>query len=198
MNKQNFDESLVRIRRGCLRTTGEKMKKTIYLVLIIALCAVFPAQAQVAGNPPYTLEQSVIASGGGAASDLKGGAYSINGTIGQFAAGTKSSNNPFTVTGGFWTPSPLAPTAANVSIAGRAVRADGAGIRNVIVTLVETDGSIRTALTGGFGYYQFTDITAGQTVIISASAKRFNFSQPTQILSLMDDANGIDFIALEP
>lgn len=87
------------------------------------------------------------------------------------------------------------PTASNVFIEGRVISASGAGIRNVVVTLEDSNGQIRTAVTGGFGYYRFEDIAAGQSVILSVSAKRFTFSKPVYFITPEDNLSGIDFFA---
>ncbi|HEX8737625.1 MAG TPA: hypothetical protein VF721_19990, partial [Pyrinomonadaceae bacterium] len=73
------------------------MKTTIrHIVTAIIAVTSFVAvtRAQVASNPPYTLEQSVVASGGGTGT---GGVYQIEGTIGQAVAGTTSANGSFTL-----------------------------------------------------------------------------------------------------
>lgn len=89
----------------------------------------------------------------------------------------------------------LAPTAANVSIEGRVTTSTGIGIRNVVVRLEDASGVSRTALTGGFGYYRFEDVPAGETMTISVSAKRFSFSTATRIITTVDDLTDIDFVA---
>lgn len=78
-----------------------KMKNDALIILLGVLfaCAA-TATAQVASNPPYVLEQSVIASGGG--QNSAGGNFSIDGTIGQAAAGDAVSGSPFAVSSGFW------------------------------------------------------------------------------------------------
>ncbi|HLM61565.1 MAG TPA: carboxypeptidase-like regulatory domain-containing protein [Pyrinomonadaceae bacterium] len=171
------------------------MKNKTLLILTIILSASISTPAQADGITTYTLEQSVIASGGGTSAN--GGAFSLIGTIGQPVAGTTSTNSPFSVSGGFFTASALAPTAAGVNISGRVRMANGKGIRNVLITLIQEDGTTRTTLSGLSGKYSFTDVAVGQTVILSATAKRFSFSQPTQFLNLTEEASGIDFTALE-
>jgi hypothetical protein len=57
------------------------------------------AQAQSAGGG-YTVPQSVVAGGGG--QNSTGGAYSLDGTIGQAAAGTAMSGGDYLQAGGFW------------------------------------------------------------------------------------------------
>jgi len=91
----------------------------------------------------------------------------------------------------------FAPTAAAVSVSGRISTAGGNGISNVVITLTDSNGNIRTTRSSTFGYYQFDEIEAGETYIISVVSKRFSFSQPSQIISTIEDAVNVDFIAEE-
>ncbi len=90
---------------------------------------------------------------------------------------------------------PAAPTAASVSIGGRVLTAKGNGIAKVRVTLTDTNGETRTTLTNPFGYYSFTEVSAGETYVFSVKAKQFVFSSPTQIHSISGDTNDINFVA---
>jgi hypothetical protein len=161
--------------------------------LISILLFVSAANAQSGGT--FNVRQSVVASGGGTSGDATNNVFKIEGTSGQVAAGTQISGGNFDIRGGFWTPAPLAPTAANVTIGGRVLTAGGFGIRNARVTLTEADGTTRAALTGAFGYYRFEEIEVGQTVVISITSKRFVFSQPTQILNVTEEANEVNFVS---
>lgn len=173
------------------------MKKQIRVLVsltIIAVLSVTAADAQIASNPPFTLEQSVIASGGGASSN---NGFKIEGTIGQFAAGTTSTNSSFTLRSGFFTPELLAPTVASVSIEGRVRLENGAGVRNVIITLTESDGTIRTTSSGTFGAFRFAGVNVGQVVILNVTAKKYGFDQSFMVLNLIEQVAGLEFIALE-
>ena len=172
------------------------MKNKTLAILAITLSSAFAAKAQVAQGGTYKLEQAVIA-GGGTSADAGRTVYKLDGVIGEPAAGTTSSNSPFSIRGGFLTTQTAAPTAASVTISGRARTANGTGIRNVRVTLTTADGAARTVLSGSFGNYTFTDVAAGQTVILTATAKRFVFSHPTLVLNLTDVVGGIDFTGIE-
>ena len=88
-----------------------------------------------------------------------------------------------------------APSAAGVSVTGRVMTANGRGIRNVWITLTDSSGNVRTAVTSSFGYFSFDDVSAGETYIISAFAKRFTFNQPTRVLSVNDGLADVDFTA---
>lgn len=109
-----------------------------------------------------------------------------------YTTGTGGTNN-HTLDVGFR----LTPSAGGVSVSGRVITTAGRGIRNVFVTLMESDGSTRTTLTGVFGYYRFDDITAGQAIIVSVSAKRYSFGNPTRALVVNEDTANLDFIADE-
>lgn len=85
------------------------------------------------------------------------------------------------------------PTAAGVSLSGKVSTSSGRGLRNAEVILVASDGSVRSTRTSSFGYFEFTDIPAGQTVFVSVRSKQFAFTQQT--ISLQDNATGIDFVA---
>jgi subtilisin-like proprotein convertase family protein len=86
-------------------------------------------------------------------------------------------------------------TAASVSVSGRVMTAQGRGIRNVLVRLVDEAGEVKTVVTSTFGYYRFADVAAGRGYIISASAKKYTFTQPAQVLSLVGERDDVYFIA---
>ena len=175
------------------------MNKTIYKGTFFgALILTFTgaAGAQVAINPPYALEQTVVAGGGGTSADAAGNVYSITGAIGQ-AVTDASGNSPFTLRSGFFTaaPAPLAPTAAMVAVGGRVLTASGRGIRNAVVLMTDQSGTIRAARTTAFGRFRFTDVAAGETYIFTVKGKRFDFAQPTQVLNVGNDVDDINFTA---
>lgn len=89
------------------------------------------------------------------------------------------------------------PTAAGVSVSGRTVTAGGNGIRNVLVTLVEANGTVHTTVTGSFGYYRFDDIEAGQSAILTIYGKRHTFANPVRFISVSEKLSDVDFIANE-
>ncbi len=163
--------------------------KSIFVFLLL----VSTLEAQTGGD--FTITQSVVASGGG--QNSAGGAFAVDGTIGQSVAGGRIGNTPFFLTSGFWNFLPLAPTAANVSVGGQVLTPSGGGIRNVQVMLTAPDGQIRTAQTGTFGYYRFEGVPVGETYIISIFSRRFTFSQPTRVVAVLDAVADINFIADE-
>ena len=86
--------------------------------------------------------------------------------------------------------------AAQVSVGGRIQSANGNGIRNVIVSLVDSNGRTRTTKTSSFGYYSFDEVETGTTTI-SVISKRFTFANPTQVISVTDSIGDLDFTAIE-
>jgi YVTN family beta-propeller protein len=88
-------------------------------------------------------------------------------------------------------------TAASVSVSGRVVTTQGRGVRNVVVTMTDSNGDTRTATTTNFGYYRFEEVAAGETYIFAVRGKRFSFGQNTQVHSIIEDTNNINFVANE-
>lgn len=166
-----------------------------YLTIIFSVFLLPVGVTAQSSGGSFTLEQTVISGGG--ATDSTGGNFKIEATIGQPAAGTSSNVLPFDLQNGFWTAEPLAPTAAEVTISGRILTSNGIGIRNVFITLTEMTGTTHTVQSSSFGYYRFTNLVAGQMVIISVKAKQFNFLQPTQIVFINDDISELNFVANE-
>lgn len=69
----------------------------------------------------------------------------------------------------------LAPTAANVIVAGR-VTNDSNGVAKATVILSDSSGNTRRVLTNSFGYFHFEDVAVGQTYVVRISSKRHQFS----------------------
>ena len=139
----------------------------------------------------YTLEQTAIAGGG--ISNGAGGVYGLSATTGQTAAGGALRGSSLAMTVGFWNPDALAPTAANVSIGGRVVTADGRGIGNARLVLTDGSGAVRETRTGSFGFYQFADVPIGATYVLTVYSTRYAFDEPTRVFSLSDELTGVDF-----
>jgi hypothetical protein len=110
--------------------------------------------------------------------------------------------SPSLCTSGVTSLSPFAianftPTAASVSVSGRITDSLGNGIARVRVSITGANGATRAATTNSFGFYRFDEILAGETYVISAASKRYQFSQPTQVILVNDALDGIDFTAVE-
>ncbi|MBK7393698.1 MAG: hypothetical protein IPI64_10430 [Chloracidobacterium sp.] len=87
-----------------------------------------------------------------------------------------------------------APTAAELSIAGRVVTAEGRGIRGAFVTVTGTGGDVRNVATGNLGRYVVDGLNAGETYIVTVRSRRFTFAQPTRVITLNDNVTDADFI----
>lgn len=176
------------------RTNNFTRRAAMPATLILTIICVQAARAQVASSPPYTLEQSVIAGGGGRSADAAN-TFSITGAIGQ-AITDSSSSGTYSIKSGFFNAAaPLAPTAAMVTVNGRVMTASGRGIRNAMIRMIDATGAARYVYSTTFGYYRFTDVVAGETYVFTVKGKRFEFMQPTRVLSIDQDADEINFIA---
>ena len=162
------------------------------LMLMIAVGLPLICSAQTGGS--YDVSHSNM-HGSGRSS---GGQFTVDATIGQAAAGTVSSETPFSMRSGFWAFGPFAPTAAHVSISGRVATPQGTAVRGVYLRLLAPDGSVRQALSSSFGYFRFESVEAGRTYILSAHSSRWGFTQPAVAINLDSDIAGVDFIAVSP
>jgi len=153
---------------------------------------VYRQEATAASTPSASIGITATATGSGNFLSLNnsGTAPTASSTVETTTIGTKPATGQIYT----FTP-PAAPTAASVSIGGRVMTASGRGIRNVYITLTDSNGNTRMAVSSSFGYYRFADVAAGETYIISARGKRYTFIQPTQLLNINEDTDGINFIA---
>lgn len=88
-----------------------------------------------------------------------------------------------------------APLAADASVEGRVLTADGRGIRNVRMTLMLADGIVMNAITSTFGYYRFEGIPAGESAVLSIRSKRFTFANLVVLLDVGDSLTGVNFVS---
>lgn len=68
-----------------------------------------------------------------------------------------------------------APTAAGVSVGGRALD-QGRALANAQVLLTDQNGHSSIVLTSAFGYFRFDNLVAGQAYVISVVSKRYQFA----------------------
>ncbi|QQS31911.1 MAG: carboxypeptidase regulatory-like domain-containing protein [Acidobacteriota bacterium] len=69
----------------------------------------------------------------------------------------------------------FSPTAASVSIGGRVFAPDGRALRNATITATAPDGTVRTAVTGSFGYFRIEGLAAGSNYAVTVSSRAFIF-----------------------
>ena len=103
-------------------------------------------------------------------------------------------NTPGTLFSGLKLTYALQPTAATISVGGRAMTANGGGIGNVAVSMTGSDGEIRTTTTDSSGRYSFPDVLAGKTYIIAVKAKHLTFAQSSRVLNADAETAEVDFI----
>ena len=168
----------------------EDEMKTLLAVTILGFA--FDCHSQIASGGSFSLSQSALAGGGRTGSN---GAFTVEGTAAQSAAGGLMQGGQLSVYSGFWTPPPFAPTAASVSVSGRIVTAAGQGISGVSVTLLGSDGVTSLSRSSSFGYYSFPEVLAGDTYILTVTSKKYFFAQPTIVVHVVDQLDNIDFVA---
>lgn len=90
----------------------------------------------------------------------------------------------------------MVPVAANVSLGGRILTANGSGIRNALVTV--SGGNLPSPLTvqtGSFGYYDFQGLQSGAEYTVTVTAGRNTFTQPTRMVTPTANVSDFDFTA---
>jgi hypothetical protein len=147
--------------------------------------------------------QAITSATGGVLYNLQ---FTVLGAANQTSALTfvNASNNTNTFQFNNGTPSAVtnigqftvfAPTAASVTVSGRVTNDQGRGIRNVTIILTDSNGNQRTAQPTSFGYYNFSNIEAGETVTITAKARRFKFLQSTIVRTTNQSVTDADFVS---
>ncbi|MDQ3802030.1 MAG: carboxypeptidase regulatory-like domain-containing protein, partial [Acidobacteriota bacterium] len=87
----------------------------------------------------------------------------------------------------------LAPTAASVSVSGKVLSAAGREISGATVTITDSRGESRTAITNAFGYYQFEGVQAGETYLLGVRHKRYQFLN--QAINVNEDLTDVNITA---
>jgi hypothetical protein len=82
-----------------------------------------------------------------------------------------------------------------VFVGGRVLAADGvSGVSNATVQMTLANGNTLTTRSSSFGYYRFEDVEADQTVTISVSSKRYQFTP--RMVQVTGNLTDIDLVAL--
>jgi hypothetical protein len=151
--------------------------------------------------PPAPYNEPGSAIGGTASQTLMGnfGLTNANGTWSLYVRDDAGLFVPAAITGcinGGWGLEFLSSTAAHVSLSGQVTTADGHGIRNAKVVITgESLPQPRIATTGSFGYFSFEGLQSGQTYVVTVNSKRYTFSTPSRVISLIDNAADVNFVA---
>lgn len=88
------------------------------------------------------------------------------------------------------------PLETFVEISGKVLTPDGRGIRNAVVSLVDSQGVRVTTMTSSFGIYAFGDVGSGETYSLTVSSKRYRFA-PRILQSVNSNLTNVDLLALE-
>ena len=153
----------------------------------------FPAPAPAG---PYNLPGGTV--GGTGTQTLLGsfGGSNANGTWNLYVREDGAAGGVVGNVAGGWGIEFLVSTAANASISGRVATANGQGIRNAAVVI--TGNSLSEPLvtqTGSFGYYTFDGLQSGETYVLTVNSRRYSFSVPSRVISLVDNVADADFTA---
>jgi hypothetical protein len=155
----------------------------------------FPPPAPASFNLPGS------AIGGTGTQTLLGnyGGTNANGVWSLFVRDDTITGDPNVVVGniaGGWGLEFVGTTAAQASISGRVLTSDGRPIRNadVVITGNALEHPI-TVTTGSLGWYSFDGLRSGETYVVTVNSRRFTFSTPSRVITLVDNVADADFIA---
>jgi hypothetical protein len=87
----------------------------------------------------------------------------------------------------------LSPTAANTSVGGMVLSADGRPVRGARLSLTDPSGLSRPAISNSFGFFRFDDVAVGETYVISVRAKGYTFAP--RVLSITDEVTNLNLVA---
>ncbi|MEQ1605106.1 MAG: carboxypeptidase-like regulatory domain-containing protein, partial [Pyrinomonadaceae bacterium] len=106
-------------------------------------------------------------------------------------------NNPLPML--FWTDGLVSFTGGTLldgaTISGRVLNANGQGVRNATVTIIDSVGNRRTAVTGSFGNYSFEGLEIGRDYLLTVANKRYRFA--TRTINLTENLSDVNLIGLE-
>jgi hypothetical protein len=88
---------------------------------------------------------------------------------------------------------PLGATASFSTVSGRVLTQSGRGVSKAFVYLTDSAGKTQSALSNPFGYFQFKEVRAGETYVLSVSSKRYSFTPQT--LNVVSEFNELNFTA---
>jgi len=88
---------------------------------------------------------------------------------------------------------PSSAVAVTVSVSGRVTNALGQGVAKAIVSITDSTGNTRTALTSSFGYYRFDNVVAGASYNMGVASKRYSFT--SRAVQVNDNVTDADFVS---
>lgn len=91
--------------------------------------------------------------------------------------------------------SSFGPSAAHATVEGQVMTSSGRPVYRALVRMTDNEGTVRTAVTNPFGYFQFTGAIVGRMYIFEVSSKQYTFDP--RVVVVVDDLHDLNFIALE-
>ena len=167
----------------------KKINRVVYL-FILAFSAPLAGTTPAQSGGTFQIEKSVIAGGGGQTS---GGAYTLDGTVGEAVAGITSTGGTFELGSGFWGGGTT--SSSNVTVSGRVLTSDGRGLRNATVSITDSNGVSRISTTSSFGFFSFDNVSTGGTYTFRIVSRLFRFQPRT--VQVNDNLTLADFVGLE-
>lgn len=86
-------------------------------------------------------------------------------------------------------------TSSGFKVSGRVIAQNGSGLKGTYLTMTFSDGSVRTAITSSFGYYNFENVPAGSVVVLSLISKGYTFQ--SRAVQVDGELTSVDFMAME-
>jgi YVTN family beta-propeller protein len=80
------------------------------------------------------------------------------------------------------------------TVTGRVTSATGAAVSGASLSLLDADGSFKTARTNPSGYYRFARVPAG-TTMVSVKSKRHRFTTGVRCLNVSSTTGAVNFVA---
>ncbi len=91
---------------------------------------------------------------------------------------------------------PTAPTAAEQSVSGRVIDANGNGIAKAQIIVINGEtGESKISLTSPFGYYSIEGLRANELYILNVSHKRYSFTEWQRVIVPNENFTAADFVA---
>lgn len=134
-------------------------RRLFKVVAIFSIAVLFSLNMVAQSGGPYEIKSSVIGGGGGSSS---GGTFSIDGTIGQAAAGGPATGSPYSVNSGFWVPG-----IAGWNLDGEIIYGTNAAKRVPRVNLGLTGSSAGSIMSNLSGVYQLSGLFDGGSYTIT-------------------------------
>ena len=113
-----------------------------------------------------------------------------------FSSGLSSgTGNPWYLATGGRSTMTSAITTPTVNVSGRVTTPSGAGLRNAVVSIEDSNGLAKKTTTSTLGFYSFDGIIAGPAYTVRVNSRRYRFE--ARSLTITGDLTNFDFVGLE-